>query len=253
MTAKGLAVVGGEERSALALAIEAEGRHVRCVPLDDFFGPGRKPIGAVAFRVAVKSDEDAAIIAAHRYAAEEAKVAGSAEMAARSDSDLLGDAKNIEALYRVCMAAEAVAPRGWKLKTKPRPDGQGSITSSAFPGPQWMRRNLTTDQIAYLMNAYLEVRAEASPSGKLDLGDETIDALAQLCADHLSDDLPELALARFSRVHLTHAFVMLADKYREGQRAVEALLAEKESAGAPSEPTPDEALPATDDAPPATD
>lgn len=238
---------GGEDKSELARAIEARGRHVRCAPLDDFFGPGGKPIGAVAFRVAVKADEDAAIVAAHRHAVEASKAGGDGAAAARADGDLLGDAKTIEALYRVCMAAEADGAGGWRLRTKPRPDGAGVITYSAFPSPGWMRSNLTTDQLAYLMHGYLEVRAEASPGGRQDLSDETIDALVEACATHAGNDLPELMLAKVSRVQLTHAFVMVSERLQEARRAVETLLAERSAtAAAATEPPP----PAEDDSAP---
>jgi len=226
-TTQGTAV---EEKSALALAIEAQGRHVRCVAMDGFFGPGAREIPAVAFRVAVKADEDAAIVAAHRYAAEESKVAGDAAAAARADVDLLGDAKNIEALYRVCCAAESDGAGGWRMKTKPRPDRGGVITYSAFPSPQWMRRNLTTDQIAALMNAYLEVRAEASPGGALDLSEEAVDAVVTMVSGNVGNDLPEMALARFSRPHLTHLFVMVCERLAEARVARDALLEEREGA-----------------------
>lgn len=215
-----------EERSELARAIEAEGRHVRCVPLDGFTGPGGQAIPAVAFRVAVKADEDAAIVAAHKYATENAGKAGDvAAAAARSDIDLLADAKNVEALYRVCFQAEEDGAGGWRMITRPKPGGvAGVITPSAFPSPSWMRAWLTTDQIAHLMNAYLEVRAEASPAGPIDLSEETVAAVATLCAEHAATDLPELALAKYPRHHLTHLFVRLAQQWVERGRAVEALL-----------------------------
>ncbi len=243
--------MSNEHKSALAIAIEAEGRHVRCVPLPSFFGPGDKPIHAVAIRVAIKGEEDAAIVAAHRYAHEAAKQAGDASEAARKDIDLLSDAKTIEALYKVLFEAEPDGQGGWKQKTKAAPSGSGVITYNAFPTPTWMRSGmggkggLTTDQIAYLLNCYLEVKAEASPSGKLDLSDDRLDAIISLCADHVTDDLPEVALAGFSRTHLTHAFVMLCRRVKdaeesvaEKERAVEALLQEREQvAGDDGEPT----------------
>jgi hypothetical protein len=221
--------MNAEHMSDIAKAIEAEGRFVRCVPMPDFFGPTHKASLVVAYRVAVKGEEDDAIVAAHKYAQEAAKNAGDAAgAAARADADLLGDAKNIEALYRVCREAEQDGKGGWRLKEKAKPDGSGDKFSySAFPSPSWMRARLSTDQLAYLMNAYIAVRAEASPGGPDEVSEDQHEALVTLCAEHWNDDLPDAVLNAFSRPRLTNAFVLLTRKLVEARTARDALLEER--------------------------
>jgi hypothetical protein len=131
------------------------------------FGLAGKPIHKVAMRVNLKSEEDRAIVQAHRYAV---KLAGDVE-AVRTDENLLLDAKGRHALFEACREVTT--------------DDKGNDTVTqwpAFPSGAWLAENLTTDQIATLLNLYNQTRAEQS--GWFDSFDlETVDSLLKLAAD----------------------------------------------------------------------
>lgn len=154
-------------KSDLAKAIESRPRDVTTYPVSGFFGLGSKPIHKVAFRVNVKSEEDHALVQAHRYVI---NIAAGAE-SAKHDGDLLSDAKTRHALFSACREVTTDA------------QGNDTITNwPAFPGPEWMADQLTTDQIACLLNLYNQTRAEQA--GWLDdFADETIEDMLEVAAE----------------------------------------------------------------------
>ncbi len=158
-----------DRKSDLATAIEAANasRPANVYPVAGLFGLAGKPIHKVAFRVNLKSEEDRAIVQAHRYAI---KLAGDVE-AVRTDDGLLLDAKGRHALFEACREVTT--------------DEQGNDTITpwpAFPSGAWMAENLTTDQIAALLNLYNQTRAEMS--GWFDTFDlPTVDSFLGLAAD----------------------------------------------------------------------
>jgi len=188
-------------KSKFALAVEARPRRAYEFDVGGFFGLGGLPIHKIAIRVAVKSEEDVAIVSAYDYLT---KAGATADSGARTDADILNDAKAIEVLFRCCQRAEPGDP----AKNVPSDEAQG-YRYSAFPGPEWMRNNLTTDQLATILNLVNEVRVKEGPL-KLDIDLATVRALAQGC-DALADtDTPDVLLAPCSREWLAQAFVLLA-------------------------------------------
>ncbi len=199
-----------EPKSTLAAAIEARPRALHVFPVSGFFGLGDAPILSVAVRVARKADEDAAVVAAHKHAAEATKVGGESAAAAARDIDLLGDAKVVEILYRTL-----------RNEKDPR--------YAAFPSPGWMRSNIGTDQLAALMDLVREVRVKESPRPR-EIDDRAIEALVSLCGEHAADDIPEAVLAGYTREFLTHAFTLVCEKLRAARLSVDVLLEQRESA-----------------------
>mgnify|MGYP003544379072 FL=1 len=159
-------------KSELAQAIEAANASRPCniYPLDGVFGLGGKAVRKVAIRVNLKSEEDRALVEAHRYAI---KLAGDVEQV-RTDESLLLDAKARHALFEACREVETVrGPNGEEDKVTKWP---------AFPSGPWLAENLTTDQIATLLNLYNQTRAEQS--GWFDSCDlETVNSPLKLAAD----------------------------------------------------------------------
>jgi hypothetical protein len=214
-----------EGKSALAAAIEARGRRAYVFDVTGFFGPGAREMPRIGFRVAVKAEEDNAIVLAHGYAHQRSLAAGDAAESARKDADLLGDAKLIHALCEVC---RDVKPVGGEIAPSANDAAWGISKYSAFPGPEWMRKNLTTDHLAALMNLYTEVRRAESPVPE-DVTEERVEALGELCRNHAADSIPEAVLAAYPREWLTHAFVMQSIMLGAAKQSVDVLLKEQEA------------------------
>jgi hypothetical protein len=155
-----------------------------------FFSAGATAVPKVAFWVSTKSEDDAAVSAAHAYVA---KVAGE-QASAKEDADLVLDAKAVEILWRVCRDPQ-------------------EPSYPAFTAPSVMREKLSTDKIATLLNLYNEVRALEGPApAKID--DAEVEAIVELCSKHAGTDAPDTFLAGCSRV-------LLSVKLAEARRAAE--------------------------------
>jgi hypothetical protein len=198
----------------LDLSIEADGAFVRCYEITNLFGVGNRPIRAIGIRLNRKREEDAAVVAAHKYAARITSDAGDARDAAMRDMDLLGDAKVVQALWRACR--EVVDPSDLS---------KGIGKHPAFTTDDWMRDNLTTDQLAMLMNLYAETRKAAYPE-RWDLSEDRIEALLTMAAKTSESDIPEAMLAPYAREQVTHAFVYAAERLHETRASLEVLFAQ---------------------------
>jgi hypothetical protein len=214
-------------KSALAQAIESQPRKAYCFRVDGFFKAGSKVVPAVAVIRSNKNEDDDAIVAAHKYVAEKAKAAGDGAAEAKSEGDLLTDAKNVEIIYRLCREVDLASvvaapddPSAWK-----------ATQWGAFPGPDWMRKNLSSDQLAALLHLILEVKRKEAPDPG-DIDDDAMETIVKLCNEHAATDVPEAVLARFSRVKLTHAIVLLSVKLTQARLSVDTLLAQAEAAEA---------------------
>lgn len=219
-----------DHKSALAKAIEDQPRKAYCFPVAGFFGLGGRAIHGVAIRRSNKTEDDSAIVAAHKYLAELTKAAGEdAAATLKTEGDILGDAKILELIVRLCrevdqdsIAAAPGDPSKWRATKE---------NWLAFPGPQWMRDNLGTDQLATLLNLIHEVRNAQAPA-PTEIDDAHVEAVVQLCNDHAGDDIPEAVMAGFSRVKLTHLVVLLSMKLQESRLAVDLLIKQAEEAAA---------------------
>ena len=157
-----------DRKSELATAIEAANasRPANVYPVAGLFGLGGKAIHKIAIRVNLKSEEDRALVQAHRYAI---KLAGDVE-AVRTSDGLLLDAMARHALFEACR----------EVTTDDK--GNDTITQwPAFPSGGWMAENFTTDQIAGILNLYNQTRAEQA--GWLeDFSAETIEDMLDVAA-----------------------------------------------------------------------
>lgn len=210
-------------KSELALAIEQHERKLHEFEVQGFFGLGDKPIHKIGMRVAFKETEDKALIAAHTWMKEKA---GDLDEAMK-DNDLLGDTKLVEILNRVCLSVDEKTKMG--------------VPYPAFPSPQWMKANMTTDQLAVLINLYHEVRKIEGPM-LWDIGLDKVREIASVCHEHRDGPIPEQYLAPCSREWLTSAFVLLStqwtnaiDKLKEHGLAGEDQLGSDEQDAPPSD------------------
>lgn len=193
--------------SALAKAIRAMTRNCTIYPVSGFFGLGNKPIHKIAIRVNVKSEEDTALVQAHRYVAD---LAAGVE-SAKQDGDLVTDAKTRHALVVACReVVTTVAEDGTEtdeIRNWP-----------AFPGPAFLADHCTTDQIATLLNLYNQTRAEQS--GWFDsFDDETVASLLNIAADSADNPLCRVMLAQMPREQIQKLLVVAAHQLREAKRA----------------------------------
>jgi hypothetical protein len=209
-----------ERVSALEQALTERERKTYCFPVHFLVFPG-KPMLGVGIRVATRTEDDEAIIEAHKHAV---KKAGDPNSAAVTDPDLITDAKTVEALYRICREVDPES-----IKANPdQPDKWATTQYAAFRGPSILRDKLTTDEIAFLLALYLEVKRKEAP-GATEISDETVEALAESCALNADNDVPEAVLAKYPRTFLTHSLVVLSVKLVTAREACEELLKDIEA------------------------
>lgn len=221
-----------DHKSALAAAIEAQPRAAHCFRLEGFYKAGGKVVPAVAVLRANISERDDAAWAAHKYVADGSKRAGEGAAEAKTDTDITIDAKNVELLYRLCrevdpasIAAAPDKPEAWKPLAV---GSDANRTWAAFPGPQWMRDHLSSDQLAQLLALVVEVqRREAPDAGAID--DDAVEAVVKLCQDHAADDIPEAILDKFARTKLTHLIVLISVKLAQARLSVDTLLSQMDA------------------------
>lgn len=202
-----------EYKSALAQAIEAENetRPCKVFPVSGFFHLGGKPIHKIAIRVNVKEEEDRALRAAHKYVNDFCAGVESA----KTDHDLLSDAKARHALFEACREVKTTA------------DAEGNETDEvtkypAFPGPEWMAKHFTTDLIGALLNLYMQTRAEQS--GWFDnFDDEMVQGMLNIGAEADENPISRVMLAQLPREQLQNLFQIAASRLREALREVQYL------------------------------
>ncbi len=187
----------------LSDAIESRVRKHFEIKLNNFFGLGKRPIHKAAICVLVKEDEDEAIKCAYIRIKE---LVGDDEQAA-NDPDLLNDTKVIEALFRAFRRCE-------------EDDKKDGYKYPAFPGPEWMRKNLTTDQVATLLHLYTDWRRQSSEI-EHSLDPEHVLAVSESIAANANTDLPEAILAGFDRDDIVAAFSILSVILKEVRDGVE--------------------------------
>lgn len=89
------------------------------------------------------------------------------------------------------------------------------VSQHAFPSAQWMRENLTNDELAALDFHYQRACANDSPVKEpLDLDHRN--AIVRACAETADTNLPDAMLGRLPRVVLCDLFVWLAREHVRG-------------------------------------
>jgi hypothetical protein len=153
--------------------------------------------GVAKFRVPTKREQDRAVAGAYDYAK---KLTETNEKAAE-DPDIISDAKSAFIVFEA--SRDASDPEKFP----------------AFYAPSWMMDNMTADQIAVMVNIVNEVRRKESPGPGI-VDDEMVEQVATLCADHASDEIPQLALSNMNREVLSHLVVLLSLKLAEARAEV---------------------------------
>lgn len=181
-----------EEQSELLTAIQERKRPVHEFEVNGLVGLSKEPIRKVAIRVATKREQDLAIAGAHAYVAKLAEKTPSVA----SDPDVLLDAK---ACY---ILATVLRDPGTES------DPNRSDKMPIFPTGEVIADKLSTEQIAALIALANQVRRIESPAAE-EIGEDLVQAVVQLCSSLSDTDLPEAALARFTRVQLEQLIILL--------------------------------------------
>lgn len=212
-------------KSRLAKAIEARGRKFAIVDVSHL-GLTReadKPVAKIAIRVNTKGEEDRAIVDAWKRI--EAMAKGSDAL---KDGDLTTESKLCHALWNACRDVDE--------------QGQMAVTG-VFPSPGWMLANLTTDELAALLNIYNDVRFRYSPH-PFDFNDDETERVLMLCADGADTEIPTALLAGIPREVAAQYLILAAVKLKAARTKcfeLEARLAQYE---------PEEEVAEPDDGPP---
>lgn len=172
-------------KSTLALAIEQNKPKGYPFDVQGIFGLGHRPVHKVTVHAPRKAEDENALKDAHNRV--ESFSAGVSSLA--NDEDLLNDAK-----------AMAIIQRAVK-------DSENRL--DAFAGVDWMRTEMTGDQIGQMLNLVNEVRRKESGI-QHDMTPEKVDAIIQLCVRAAGSDIPERVLSQYQREYLTSLVVLLA-------------------------------------------
>ncbi len=216
-------------KSALAEAQEQHEEEFEFFDISGVTGLGNKVIERIAIKRGKGRDFENAVLAAHKYAAEQTKRAGEGAQAAAADFDFMGDAKLRQILFRLCFAVDPKDPD----KLARLASGKGCYP--AFPSPEWICDNLHTDQVASIMRLVGEVRRHKAPRPEgmgpnddpLGLDDDSMERLIDLLSSQLGTNIPERILKDLDREYLTHFVVIVADRLVDARKARDALLEER--------------------------
>ena len=205
-----------KHKSRLVEALEKRKRWSVTLDMKDVIGHGLgdhdgTDITKCVFRVNVKSEDDAAVAAAHAIVARLAKRAEAGSDDFKSDDDVLIDNKSIQALYRACRD----------------PDDD---KEPLFITPDWMRENLDTDILAGFLNAYNECRRKKSGQPE-EFDGEFLDNLASLCVAAFDSELPEAVLKPFGREVLSHILILMVKRFHDEREATKLIVKEAAEAG----------------------
>ncbi len=163
----------------------------------------------IRFVVNSKAQEDQAIINAYAELDEAAKKAGGAAEVLRFDPEFLTDFKTVQALHAAC---------------KDPNDPEYPI----FPTPTWLKENLTSQELSYLLNLYNACKLEAAGIPQ-ELDRERVDAYRDAMVAAFDSDVPERTLAMLPREQLTTLAVMMAKHWHDEREGFIARVADLEA------------------------
>ncbi len=194
--------------SPLAQLIAQRERKVHEFDISGFFNLKGEAIPKLGVRVPVKAEQDEAIVAAYVALSAATKNAD----AAKSDDDIVRDLKTLHILHRCCVdPTKKTSPAGVVFY------------DHAFPSPDWMRRNMTTEQIGVLLNLVNEVRRIEGPAPS-ELDDATVDVFHDAAVNADTSTAADF-LAACDREFLGQLFIAEAKRLRDARDEVDVLSA----------------------------
>lgn len=174
-----------EELSELELAIEGRVRKTFEFEVPNVLGNGKKPLGKLRMRVPTALEQEKAIKKALDYAA---------KSEIPIDSEGLEAIKTCHILYVICLHITLERP--------------------AFPGPEWMFKNLGVREIGILMANYYEMMRVVEPI-EFDFGTDKLKSFAKLCYDYRNNDAPNIFLQSVTRDGIAEIAIRMGILYHE--------------------------------------
>lgn len=198
--------------SPLAQAIADRKRKIHEFDISGFFGLAGKEVPKLGVRVPTKAEQDEAIRAAHNAA-----TAMRGSESAKSDDDIIRDLKTVHILQRACL----------EPTPKKKPSDQSVYYDPSFPGPEWMSKNMTTEQIGVLLNILNDVRRVEAP-GPSELDDVTIDVFHDTATKVEPGAMADF-LAGCDREFVCQLFIIEAHRLQNALERAEALVEQVEA------------------------
>lgn len=190
-------------RSELAKAIEAAKPKSYPFSVEGIFGLGGKRIPKVSVMAPRKAQDENALKDAHFRIEKFAE----GNQPLKDDDDLLNDAKAMAIIQRA-------------VRTE---DGKSEV----FYGVDWMREEMTGNQIGQLLNLVNEVRRKESGIS-WEFTSDRVEAIIQLCVRASGSDIPERVLSQYQREYLSSLVVLFALRvYRHERTGVTVEMDEK--------------------------
>ena len=165
----------------------------------DYIGGSKKSLGKIRIRVATFAEKNEAIFLSHKYIEKAAKDSNQALI----DSDLVNTAKAVFILWKVCLHPTENIPVFQR-------------------GPEWMMKNLSTDEIGKIFEYYQTILREFSPFD-LDLSEQKVIAIAEACAATAETDAPNVILSRFTTDQKAELVIRISQKLAEAQAELKKL------------------------------
>jgi hypothetical protein len=175
------------ELSELEQAIIGRQRKAFEFEVPDVLGHNKKPLGKIRMRVATLAEQEKSIKEADAYAEKNVSL---------RDPDAFENIKIAHVLHKVCLRINSDVP--------------------AFPGPDFMIKNLGLQELAILSNNYNEMLRVVNPA-KFNFDTVTLKAFAELCSKHEDTNGPNMYLQDYSRDHVAEIAIRIACLYHEMQ------------------------------------
>lgn len=164
----------------------------------DYLGGSKKVLGKIRIRVATLAEQNEALYLAHKYIEKIAR-----DSQAAMDPDVVNTAKAVFILWKVCLHPTENIPIFQR-------------------GPEWMMKNLSTDEIGKIMEYYQTVLREFSPFD-LDLSEQKVIAIAEACAATAETDAPNIILSKFTTDQKAELIIRISQKLAEAQAELKRL------------------------------
>jgi hypothetical protein len=187
-----------DPKSPLVEAIEKRERRTWTFEAQSFLQKGFPKLGKYRMRVVTCEEQENALFMAKRHVKEKV-AAAKAEPEMAQDADLIGNAKVAYVMYEACRDLEKDGP--------------------AFPSGKWLVKNLSTDELAVLVNHYHEILKLSGPID-LDLSTERVEGLAAVMAAHAETDAPNMVLMAFTREQVCEIAIRLSLLLKEARQEI---------------------------------
>ena len=186
-------------RSKLAEQIRARPRKVHVYDVAPFMCMGETR-ARVAIRIPTKKEQDRALVGAHQYMVKRA----GATPSVINDPEIMQDAKSAFIVAECCFEAD-------------RADGD---VMPLWPTGNEVSEDLSTDEIAVLVNLVNEVRAKLGPTPH-EITEEQVEAFARVCSVGAGTTKPDEVLTPLPHYFVVQLAILFAVRLAEARQTVD--------------------------------